>query len=435
MRRLAVGNHPLKPAPVDCWPAFGLALTLFGQPIGWWIRGTLSAGDSPVYPAAVSLLGLAIVAIAGLQRPPRLHVEPLVAALPVCFVLLPVIALALIDVEAMVVELAYGIFLLVLAMTIWCIPTSRLDCFPRQVALVAAISCGLALLTFALNPIGAFVGRLTVAGNDNTIVVGNTGAVLMIATLTLIVSEPAGPGRRILHGLLLAVGLACLFLSNTRSAMLGFLLAGPLTVWLCAVPRGQGRLASIRIPLLVLGILVAAAVTAGALFIGLDKLAILFEDFVNRLSGVFRGFGDASALNVPDQSTQERVLLLSEAWRQSGLLGNGVNTMAHGGGAYEAPGKYPHLSYLQVLLDLGILPFLVYLLVMLVVPLRLVIQVALPRAMAPMPAFVIGLWAFKQADLFTHSTPYDWFNIYPTVLLFALLARPMFPARLVAQTS
>lgn len=426
----AVAVRPASSSPPSGWAAFGLALILFGQPIGWWVRGTISEGDSAVYPAAVVLIGLAILAATGLQRPPRLHVEPALAAIPVCFAVIPIITLAATQGELMIVDLGYGIFMLILAPILWCIPTDRLERLPHHVVLVASISCGLALLTLAQNPVGAFVGRLTVAGNDNTILIGNLGATLFMATLIVIVSEPAGSGRRLLYGLLLAIGLACLMLSNTRSAMLGLLLAAPLAVWLAAPNAGSGHGLALRLPFVTLGLVAASVAAAAIVLIGADKLAVLFEDFINRFSGVFRGFGDATALSSPDQSTQERMLVLSEAWRQSGLLGNGVNAMASGSRGFETPGEYPHLTYLQVLLDLGTIPFFVYVCTMLVIPLWFVLKISSPGRMAPMPAFVMSFWTFKQADLFTHSTPYDWHNVYPTLLLFALLARDLKPAGL-----
>ncbi len=401
--------------------SLGLALVIAGQPIGWWVRGTFSGGESPVYPAAVVLLGTALLFLGARQRPMMIYASPPVFMAPLLLVVLPVVALAATQPQLMMVDALYGLFMLLVVPLVATTPISRLEKLPLAVVWVGGISCALALVSLITNPTEEAMSRLTVAGNDNPIVIGNIGATVIIAALCHALPRPLS--RIAITGLALAmvIGFANVLLSNTRSVFLGLGMALPVV--LLFTPRSRQKS---RNDLRFLGLLFAMLMGAGAIAIvavvGMETITTLSNLFLERLTGTLSLF-ESDPAAARDQSTSERVVMLEDAWRGLRILGNGVAGQARFQHEVALPATYAHFSYLQILYDLGVFPFILYLLLVLVAPLVLTVRALRNPKRQPAVIFVIGLWLYRQIDLLTHGTSYDWQNLFPAMLLYAVLAR------------
>lgn len=402
--------------------SFGLALIIAGQPIGWWVRGTFTSGESPVFPAAVVLAGALMLFLGAHQRPMKVYAAPSVFMAPLLLVVLPTVALAATQPVLMAVDILYGVFMLTLVPLVACTGLDRLARLPLAIIWVGGISCALALLSLAMNPAEEAVSRLTVAGNDNPIIIGNIGATVILATFCHVLHRRQTRPAILALALALILGLANVLLSNTRSVLLGLVLTLPIV--LLFAPRSSVKS---RPDLRFLGLLVALFTTVGAVafvsLIGIETTTTLGTVFMERLFGTLALF-ESDPVAAYDQSTNERVVMLQEAWRGLQFFGNGVSAQTRFQHGFALPAGYAHFSYLQILYDLGVLPFIVYLALMLVVPLVLIVRTLMKPVHDPAVIFIIGLWLYRQTDLFTHGTPYDWQNLFPAMLLYAVLARP-----------
>lgn len=401
--------------------SYGLALVIAGQPIGWWVRGTFTSGESPVFPAAVVLLGMALLFLGSRERPAIFYAAPPIFLAPLMLIVVPVVVLALTQPQLMAVDIFYGLFMLLIIPIIACTRLERLAGLPIAVIVVGSISGMLALFSLITNPVEEALLRLTVAGNDNPIIIANIGATVVFAALCYVFSQHLSRAMLVLISIFIIVSLGNVLLSNTRSAFLGLTMS---VIFVFMFSRRQNSTVPTNMAFfgLILTLLIVIVCVFAIRIIGLEQIVQITSVFNERIFGAL-SLLDAEGMSAQDQSTQERVVMLEEVWTRLSIFGNGVSAQARWGHGFALPGDYAHLSYLQVIYDLGIIPFVVYLVLMLAIPLALVVNALRSKTTKPVVVFVIGLWLYRQVDLFTHGTPYDWQNLFPTMLLYAVLAR------------
>jgi hypothetical protein len=404
-------------------PSFGLALVLAGQPIAWSARGLLFKTSGAALPVGIILLGLLLLIRREQILTLRLYADPIMVAGLTAFVLVPVSMLSLLSLGELATDGCYAAFLIVLLWVLALTPLRSLRYLPETVTAVAASSSTLALLNLVMGEVPADFARLTLAGNNNPLIVGMVGGTTMIAALmSLMRADETSRIVPIALGLAFVAGMACVVLSDTRSVMLSLFVCLPLLVVL--YPRSN-YLHS-KYLLLFSGVVATALVLAPAAAVTLlgPRPFVHFVDQAGkRLTGALNLF-DAERARSVDVSSTLRIATLEQSWDRLTIIGHGISAQSRAQSGEVTPAVFPHLAYLQAIYDFGVVGGLVYLVMALLLPLAMIVLRLRAGNVGQATRYAIVAFVYGQADQFTHATPYSWLGLMPIVLVYSLVARP-----------
>lgn len=412
------------PATAATWRfSLGLATIICGQPIGWGIRGQFIGGDSPVLPGLVVILGLMLMVQPEWIVRGRLYAAPTAVAVPACLLLIPLAALSLLAPAAIAgATVAYAVVVVVMLAMLALTPGERMDRFPEGVLLVGTISSAIPLAQLAIGGAAKAFFRLSINGNDNTLITGSIGGMTVIAGLIVGLGRSGGVGWGLGAAAGAVIGLIAMVLTNTRSD-LGMLIVCFL-LFLALIRqrlvRGSGGTAAQATAFTAvfatgawLAPLAATVVLGPALFSSVIQRS--WDRVLGALALVDTGGG-----GTVDDSTLARAQLLRQVWH--GLSPGGAGYMAQANASGD-PNLYPHLSYAQAFYDLGFIGGAAYLVIALIIPAGLITLRLADCALTRAEAIVILLFVYSQGDHLAHGTPYSWQTQISIIMVFALLGR------------
>ena len=411
----------ISPAPFR--HSLGIALVLAGQPIAWAARGQFFPGnESPVFPAAVTILGIALMFDRQWLRRALLYCSPVFLAVPVFTFLLPVVAISLVDPPNLMPYTLYTAALIAFVTFAALLSARQVERLPEMLALVASISSIIPLVQLAINPIAATFARLGVTGNFNPLSTANIGGIAVIATLLVAFNRASNSGLR---GLALAIGLvagaAAAVLSGTRSVLLALAVALPFHFLVLAPRLAPGLRAAgrrQRTVFVTVALLGAMAAPVGAVAVLGPELTEQFAttaiDRVTGFGGVFEN--DPNAI---DYSSKERSEFVLFAWERVSYFGRGMMDQERTFG----PGKYPHLTFLHAFYDFGLAGGLLFLFVAAVIPYGIVAWRVAVGNLSLTEALLATLLVYTLGDHLTHAVPYSWQSLMPLLLTYAIVAR------------
>jgi hypothetical protein len=413
--------------------SFGLALILVGQPIAWFVRGQLTDGESPVFPAAIVLIGFLMVLGNRPFRNPRLQVDPAILAIFVLLVLLPIVALAMVAPVELLTDWTYSLFTIAVLAALAITPLSSLRHLPLAVALVGGVSSALPIYELATSSALENFVRLTLRGNNNTLVVGTVGGMTMLSATWAIVT---GGARSLATGFLCAVafvaGLAGVALSNTRSVMIALLYSLPILL-LVLRPLARGTFQPVPpsvaraqrfVFLVATGLAALSAPAVLSSVVDTETLESVLEAFADRIAGAFSALSGDEFGSV-DRSSAERIELIASTMNGLTFWGEGINSQLLEQGNRRDRGVYPHLTYLQAFYDLGLPGAIIFTLTNLAIPLALISRRLLDSRIDPAIGLFIIYYLFSHMDQLTHGTPYFWYITLPVGLVYAMVPRPL----------
>ena len=422
---------PAIPAPMAPFRhALGIALVLAGQPVAWAIRGQFFPGnESQVFPASVTLLGIALMFDRQWLRRAPLYCPPVFLALPVFAFLLPVVAISFVDPANLLPYTLYSAALIAFVTFAALLSGRQVERLPEALALVASISSIIPLVQLAINPIAATFARLGVTGNFNPLSTASIGGIAVISTLLVAFNRRSNSGLR---GLALAIGFtagaAAAVLSGTRSVLLALAIVLPfhflvLAPRLAEAARAAGRRQ--RAVFVTIALLGASAAPIGAVAVLGPELS---EQFATTAIDRVTGFGGLfeNDPNAIDYSSKERSEFVLFAWDRVSYFGRGMMEQERTFG----PGKYPHLTFLHAFYDFGLPGGFLFLLFAAVIPFGIVAWRVAARGLSLTEALIISLMVYAMADHLTHAVPYSWQSLMPLLLTYAIVARiPLTAAR------
>lgn len=416
---IAVAPRPISESR---WPAsLGLALIVAGQTLGWVIRGQTGGGKSILFPVGIILVGFTLLLHSSMLVRLRLYAPPLATATALLLLLVPVAALLLVDPDGLGPFLIYQIFVIGVIAAVTFNATVCFDRFTEALTLVAGASSLAPLLELAIGGVARGFARLAISGNDNTIIVGWTGGVAMLAAMVSAFSRRAGSTiwGAICGGVWL-VGLAAALLSGTRSVLGMVLLLTPIYFLILRPPRDAAHSVDAKPSAFWLVVIAGAiaAPTAAIAVLGVDTLTDISGRSFSRLLGalaLFEGPGGKV-----DESTAIRGQLAAESWATMSVWGKGVMALPYAHGNLL---DYQHNAYLQAFYDLGLFGGGLYVILTLLVPLSLIGARLAKGALSATNQIAILLFVFVQGDMLAHSTPYNWTPLLVVGLIYVLVAR------------
>jgi hypothetical protein len=403
--------------------ALGLSLIICGQPIAWTLRGILTSGENPVFPAAAVLLGVGLMLEWRWISNWQLHTDLRFVLTPLCLFLLPVSFIALGNPVELGVLGAYIFFLAGVVIVIALHETDDFAALPHFILASGFVSTVMPLVQLLVTGASKNFFRLTIVGNDNSILVADIAGLTALAALVILVQ-----GRRnsmvfgLFIAMIFAVSLGVVVLTNTRSVMI-FLVLDILFLVVVAIsgllarpgqPSGGRRHAGF-----VAGLLASAAAfpAAAILLLGADLAKSFVSRSWERVDGALAAaMGDQLSA---DASTTLRSDLVFYSWDRLTLLGHGMMAQQ----VDQGQGMYPHLSYLQAFYDFGLIGGLMYFFVILAVPATIMLRRLAMGNVAPTELLIMLMFILAQGDHLTHAPPYAWTSLVPPLLVLLLLSR------------
>jgi hypothetical protein len=404
--------------------SMGLAIIYLGQPLGWALRGAQGGGDSPIFPVAALLIGIALIARSHWLLAPKIYSDPVLLAIPSLLVLLPFLLMSLTDFRENLQMGAYPGFLVLVGLCIALTPMRRFDSLPRALMIIGLLSSldPFVGLLFGNVDASATTGRLQLPGNPNVLLTGTVGSVTMISAV-LVGDDNRGnhPLVGVLAAVAFTVGLGALVMSDKRSdEIIIFAVAALYAVLRFRREGVKARPASGRQRLVFASLLVggiAALPALATVFFSKFALLAFAAETENRHSGFLNSLSGGSY--TADASSAGRLSSIEFAYKHLDLLGHGMmhESLVRGNGIYT------HLVYLQGFYDLGVVGGFLFLLVAAFIPMTLAFLRVLKAPLKSRDILVILLIVYIQADQLTHGAPYAWLQLVPMLLCYTLLFR------------
>ena len=300
-------------------------------------------------------------------------------------------------------------------------PATRFDRLAESLMLVAGASSLTPLLELALGGVARGFARLAISGNDNTLIVGTTGGIAVLAaTVCAFSPRPGSAAWGALCGATWLTGLAAAILSGTRSVFGMLILLIPTYFLILRPPRGQARSSNAKPSafwLVIVGGAIAAP-TAAVAVLGVDTLTGISGTLFSRISGAL-ALVEGGGAKV-DESTAVRERFAAESWAAMSVWGQGVMALPY---AHGNPLDYQHNAYLQAFFDLGLFGGSLYMVLTVLVPLALIASRLAVGPLSPTDQMAILLFVYVQGDMLAHATPYNWTPLLAVGLIYVLLAR------------
>ena len=404
------------------WSAsIGLALIFAGQPLGWAIRGQTGGGDSILFPVGIVLVGFLMLLRFDMFVQLRLYARPVPFAATLLLLPVPVTVLLLVDPVGLVQYLVYMVFIVGVIFAVGFNASARFERLPEALMVVAGLSSLAPLLELAIGGVTKGFFRLAISGNGNTLIVGTTGGIAMLAATVSAFSPRRGS---LLWGLICAgiflTGLAATLLSGTRSVFGMIIVLMPFYAfvlrWRQSPGTRRGKKTSAFWLVLIAGVI--AAPTAAIAGVGLDKLTEISGRSFMRIAGALALVGGSAG--TVDESTAIRGQFAAESWANMSIAGQGVMALPYSHGNLF---DYQHNAYLQAFYDLGLFGGCLYICVSLLIPLSMVTALLVRGNLSATDQLLIMLFIFVQGDMLAHCTPYNWSPLLAVGLVYVLLAR------------
>jgi hypothetical protein len=419
--------------------AFGLAIIISGLPLGYALRAAMGFDSGAVFPLVPVSIGMLLMLQPSWLVRVRVHGDPRLVVLPLLLLFIPFVVMGLIDTNAMLEVVAYDTILSIIMVMMMINDTEKFDGLPEALTLVGLLSCLTPFIQVATQVQEAAIGRLSLEGNSNAILVGYIGGITMLAAfITGLMRRGGNIALGLVAGLAFAISIAASIFSATRSLEGAQIFCLALTViYLLWRRRPAGRgyrfsiLYSTRAGFLGAGF--AAAVVAPLVLVALFSQKAL-DAFA--LASSARNTGALNALllggDYGDTSSAVRLEYWRYAWDRLSFFGAGMSAQTR----IMGQGAYTHLTYLQAFYDGGI-PFgVLYLVIMVVIPLVLIVLRVKRGMLSPTDLMIALIWIFSQGGHLAHGDPYAWIGLLPVAMLYALFSRGLYdgalrqPARL-----
>jgi hypothetical protein len=313
------------------------------------------------------------------------------------------------------------------------------DELPLALLLLGTLGNVLALANLVASPVN-FAIRLGLAGNENPLAVGQIGSILVYAAL--VIGLASGKNRwwvGAVSAVCFVLGFLSVLLSVVRSEIISVLLVSLFYVlwlrrWVGSIKRKltSGATRNLGFAVTFVGIVVAIPAVIGTLF-SLKFITAMIA-FVGLRFGALSDVVGGKISNDVSLSLHEEYFRYG--WQHLDVVGHGIDVMSYRFGS----GIYPHMNYLQSVLDFGVIGGIVYALVAAVFPAAILVLRITSGPLKPVEGLIVLLFLDAQAQMMTHGTPYSWQPWLPIMLVYLLFvpryrALPIWTRRVARRTS
>jgi hypothetical protein len=405
--------------------ALGLALVIDGRLLGWILRWSVGLSQGAIFTVLPMAVGLLLLIDPRWIRGANLRVSPLNLAAPTLLMIFPIVAVSLEDLGRLAPQSGYLLLLCPIALCVALKDAQDFAELPFAVMIVGLLGELGPYFQLAIQGAGKVVeGRVGAVGADGILVLADVGVITAFSAL--VVSGTRGKQSwpiGTIAAFAFAIGVAGVFISVTRSAMLSLLLCvlayllilrGRITT-----PSRERKAKSWAFGIILTALAIAAPLILSAV-VG-DKLFDFLSHWaVQRVQGTLDFFENTS--RAVDGSSVAHLALMQYNWDHAAVFGHGMMAMSNTYGE----GVYAHESHLQAAYDLGLIVAIAYFLLTAIIPGSFIVLRLLAGPISGTDALTM-LWFLTvkiDGELF-HSGPYNWDIWMSTLLVFVLLSRPI----------